>query len=33
MEYFRDTPWGRMKYIDYKKIEFGKKEYELLKVL
>ena len=27
----RDTPWGRMKYIDYKKkIEFGKKEYDLI---
>lgn len=25
----RDTPWGRMTYIDYKyKIEFGKKEYD-----
>jgi len=25
----RDTPWGRMKYIDYKhKIEFNKKEYD-----
>ena len=25
----RDTPWGRMKYIDYKhKIEFGKEEYD-----
>ena len=25
----RDTPWGKMKYIDYKKkIEFGKKEYD-----
>jgi len=24
----RDTPWGRMKYIDYRyKVEFGKKEY------
>jgi len=27
----RDTPWGEMKYIDYKKkIEFGKKEYDYL---
>ena len=27
----RDTPWGKMKYIDYKKkIEFGKKEYNLI---
>lgn len=27
----RDTPWGQMKYIDYKhKIEFGDKEYEYL---
>jgi len=27
----RDTPWGKMKYIDYKKkIEFGKKEYDLI---
>ena len=27
----RDTPWGRMKYIDYKKkIEFGKKEYDII---
>jgi N-acetylneuraminate synthase len=25
----RETPWGKMKYIDYKhKIEFGKKEYD-----
>ena len=24
----RDTPWGRMKYIDYRhKVEFGQKEY------
>ncbi len=27
----RDTPWGRIKYIDYKKkIEFGKKEYDVI---
>ena len=27
----RDTPWGKMKYIDYKrKIEFGKKEYDVI---
>ena len=27
----RDTPWGKMKYIDYKKkIEFEKKEYDLI---
>ena len=27
----RDTPWGRMTYIDYKrKIEFGKKEYDYI---
>ena len=27
----RETPWGKMKYIDYKKkIEFGKKEYDLI---
>lgn len=27
----RDTPWGKMRYIDYKKkIEFGKKEYDLI---
>ena len=27
----RDTPWGKMKYIEYKKkIEFGKKEYDLI---
>ena len=27
----RETPWGRMKYIDYKnKIEFGKKEYDII---
>ncbi len=27
----RDTPWGVMKYIDYKKkIEFGKKEYDII---
>lgn len=27
----RDTPWGRMTYLDYKyKIEFGKKEYDLI---
>ena len=27
----RDTPWGKMKYIDYKKkIEFGKKEYDII---
>lgn len=27
----RDTPWGRMKYIDYKKkIEFEKKEYDII---
>ncbi len=27
----RDTPWGRIKYIDYKKkIEFGKEEYDIL---
>jgi len=27
----RDTPWGRMKYIDYKyKIEFEKKEYDYI---
>ena len=25
----RDTPWGKMSYLDYKyKIEFGKKEYD-----
>jgi len=27
----RDTPWGKMKYIEYKKkIEFGKKEYDII---
>lgn len=27
----RDTPWGKIKYIDYKeKIEFGKKEYDII---
>jgi N-acetylneuraminate synthase len=27
----RDTPWGKMSYIDYKKkIEFGKKEYDYI---
>ena len=27
----RETPWGKMKYIDYKqKIEFGKQEYDLI---
>lgn len=27
----RDTPWGRMKYIDYRyKVEFGDKEYQLI---
>lgn len=27
----RDTPWGKMKYIDYKhKIEFGKKEFDYI---
>ncbi len=27
----RDTPWGRMKYIDYKyKVEFEKKEYDII---
>jgi len=27
----RDTPWGRMTYLDYKhKIEFGKKEYDII---
>lgn len=27
----RETPWGKMKYIDYKKkIEFGKKEYDYI---
>lgn len=27
----RDTPWGRMTYLDYKyKIEFGKKEYDYI---
>ena len=27
----RETPWGKMKYIDYKKkIEFGKKEYDII---
>ena len=27
----RDTPWGKMNYIDYKhKIEFGKKEYDYI---
>ncbi|HTY38321.1 MAG TPA: N-acetylneuraminate synthase family protein [Bacteroidota bacterium] len=27
----RDTPWGRMTYIDYRhKVEFGKKEYEAI---
>jgi len=27
----RDTPWGRMTYIDYRhKVEFGEKEYEIL---
>lgn len=27
----RDTPWGRMTYLDYKKrIEFGKNEYEII---
>ena len=27
----RDTPWGKMTYIDYKKkIEFGRKEYDLI---
>jgi N-acetylneuraminate synthase len=30
-EIMRDTPWGKMKYIDYKKkIEFGKKEYDII---
>lgn len=30
-EIIRDTPWGKMKYIDYKKkIEFGKKEYDII---
>ncbi len=28
-EVMRETPWGNMKYIDYKyKVEFGKKEYD-----
>ena len=28
----RDTPWGEIKYIDYKhKIEFGQKEYDYIK--
>ena len=27
----RETPWGKMKYIDYKKrIEFGKKEFDII---
>jgi len=27
----RDTPWGKMTYLDYKKkIEFGKKEYDII---
>jgi N-acetylneuraminate synthase len=27
----RETPWGKMKYIDYKKkIEFGKREYDII---
>lgn len=27
----RDTPWGRMKYIDYRyKVEFGEKEYAII---
>jgi len=27
----KDTPWGRMKYIDYKRrLEFGKKEYDYI---
>ena len=27
----RDTPWGRMTYLDYKyKVEFGKKEYDII---
>jgi len=27
----RDTPWGRMKYIDYRyKVEFGAKEYQII---
>lgn len=27
----RDTPWGRMKYIDYRyKVEFGEKEYQII---
>ena len=27
----RDTPWGKMKYIDYKfKVEFEKEEYDLI---
>ena len=27
----RDTPWGRMSYLDYKyKVEFGKKEYDMI---
>lgn len=27
----RDTPWGRMRYIDYRyKIEFGEKEYKII---
>lgn len=30
-EVLRDTPWGRMTYLDYKKkIEFGQKEYDYL---
>ena len=28
----RDTPWGRMTYLDYKyKVEFGKEEYDEIK--
>lgn len=30
-EIMRDTPWGRMSYIDYRyKVEFGEKEYSLI---
>jgi len=30
-EIMRDTPWGRMSYIDYRyKVEFGEKEYKLI---
>ena len=25
---FRQTPWGEISYLDYKKIEFGKKEFD-----